>query len=189
MRQPHRLRRRSAEHAARVRRAALGAAVLLLAQSALAPSTFAQSRDVPLPPRLDPAPTVFTITPKELADKPKDPSTLTAAQLAAPSAPVRPPNAATLAPRAEGRGNTTSIDEIVVIGTTSHLPDLGSRWRARQQAAEQDAQGNAHLTVLPLYDPEHPTAFESLLAPPEMQRMGYIDLFRVRFGHRTKPAE
>ena len=94
-----------------------------------------------------------------------------------------------LAPPVEGRGNTTQIDEIVVIGTSSHLPDLGSRWRARQQAAEEDATGNAHLTVLPLYNPEHPTEFESLLAPPEMQRLGYIDLFRVRFGHRTKPAE
>jgi len=164
--------------------AALCAAALLLAQAALA-----QSKDVPLPPRLDPAPTVFTITPKDLSDKPKDPSTLTAAQLAATAAPARPPNAAILAPHVEGRGNTTVIDEIVVIGTSSHLPDLGSRWRARQKAAEEDAKGNAHLTVLPLYDPEHPTTFDSLLAPPEMQRMGYIDLFRVRFGHRTKPAE
>jgi hypothetical protein len=158
--------------------------MLLLVQSA-----FAQSKDVPPPPRLDPAPTVFTITPKELAEKPKDPSTLTAAQLASTAAPARPPNAAILAPRTEGRGNTTTIDEIVVIGTSSHLPDLGSRWRARQQAAEEDAKGNAHLTVLPLYDPEHPTTFESLVAPPEMQRMGYIDIFRVRFGHRAKPEE
>jgi hypothetical protein len=183
MRHRHRLRR-SAERAPLAPRIALGAAALLLAQSALA-----QSRDVPLPPRLDPSPTVFTITPKELADKPKDPSTLSAAQLASTAAPARPPNAAMLAPRPEGRGNTTTIDEIVVIGTSSHLPDLGSRWRARQQAAEEDAKGNAHLTLLPLYDPEHPTTFDSLLAPPEMQRMGYIDIFRVRFGHRTKPAE
>lgn len=176
--------RRNADLAASAARIALGAVVLLLAQSA-----FAQSKDVPPPPRLDPAPMVFTITPKDLSDKPKDPSTLTAAQLAATAAPARPPNAALLAPRVEGRGNTTTIDEIVVIGTSSHLPDLGSRWRARQQAAEEDAKGNAHLTLLPLYDPEHPTTFDSLLAPPEMQRMGYIDLFRVRFGHRTKPAE
>jgi hypothetical protein len=176
--------RPSAERVARALFTALGAAALLLARPA-----FAQSRDVPPPPRLDPAPTVFTITPKDLADKAKDPSTLTAAQLASTAAPDRPPNAATLAPPAEGRGNTAPIDEIIVIGTSSHLPDLGSRWRARQQAAEEDAKGNAHLTVLPLYDPEHPTLFESLLAPPEMQRMGYIELFRVRFGHRAKPAE
>jgi hypothetical protein len=185
MRQPYRLlRRRNADLAARGASAALGAAALLLAQSVLA-----QSRDVPPPPRLDPAPTVFTITPKELAEKPKDPAKLTAAQLASTQAPARPPNAAMLAPPTQGRGNTTTIDEIVVIGTSSHLPDLGSRRRARQQAAEEDAKGNAHLTVLPLYDPERPTEFDSLLAPPEMQRMGYIDLFRVRFGHRTKPAE
>ena len=185
--QPHRLRLRlkSAELGVRNARAALvGAAALLLVQSA-----FAQSKDVPPPPRLDPAPLVFSITPKDISDKPKDPSKLSAAQLASTSAPARPPNAAMLAPPVEGRGNTTQIDEIVVIGTSSHLPDLGSRWRARQQAAEEDATGNAHLTVLPLYNPEHPTEFESLLAPPEMQRMGYIDLFHVRFGHRTKPAE
>jgi hypothetical protein len=144
---------------------------------------------VPPPPRLDPAPLVFSITPKDISDKPKDPSKLSAAQLASTSAPARPPNAATLAPPPEGRGTTTPIDEIVVIGTSSHLPDLGSRWRARQQDAEENAKGNAHLTVLPLYDPEHPTTFDSQLAPPEMQRMGYIDLFHVRFGHRTKPAE
>lgn len=185
MRPGHRPRLRpSIERAARASCTALGAVGLLLAEPA-----FAQSNDVPLPPRLDPAPMVFTITPKDLSDKPKDPSTLTAAQLASTAAPARPPNAAMLAPRVEGRGNTTTIDEIVVIGTSSHLPDLGSRWRARQQEAEEDAKGNAHLTVLPLYDPEHPTTFDSLLAPPEMQRMGYIDLFRVRFGHRTKPAE
>src|SRR5262249_37288738 len=165
-------------------RAALGAAALLLAQSALA-----QSKDVPPPPRLDPSPLVFQISPKDIANKPVDPSKLTAAQLAATAAPARPPNAAMLAPRAEGRGNTTTIDEIVVIGTSSHLPDLGSRWRARQQAAEEDAKGNAHLTVLPLYDPEHPTTFDSQLAPPEMQRMGCIDLCRVRFGHGRRPAE
>jgi len=188
MRHPHRLRlrQRSAELAVRNARAVLGAAALLLA-----PSAFAQfSKDVPPPPRLDPAPLVFQITPKDIADKPVDPSKLTAAQLASTSAPARPPNAAILAPPPEGRGTTTPpIEEIVVIGTSSHLPDLGSRWRARQQAADEDAKGNAHLTVLPLYDPEHPTTFDSLLAPPEMQRMGYIDLFRVRFGHRTKPAE
>jgi hypothetical protein len=180
----HRLRRRSAEIAGRNSRAALGVVALLLAQSALA-----QSKDVPPPPRLDPAPLVFTITPKEIANKPPDPAKLSAAQLASTAAPVRPPNAAMLAPPTQGRGDTAAIDEIVVIGTSSHLPDLGGRWRARQQAAEEDAKGNAHLTVLPLYDPERPTEFDSLLAPPEMQRMGYIDLFRVRFGHRTKPAE
>jgi len=183
-RQPHRRRQRSASRPARAQCIALGAAAVLLAQSALA-----QSKDVPPPPRLDPAPLVFSITPKDIANKPPDPAKLTAAQLASTQAPVRPPNAAMLAPPVHGRGNTTTIDEIVVIGTSSHLPDLGSRWRARQQAAEEDATGNAHLTVLPLYDPARPTDFESLLAPPEMQRMGYIDLFRVRFGHRTKPAE
>ncbi len=175
---------RNIEIATRVGRAALGASLLLLSHSA-----FAQSRDVPPPPRLDPAPLVFSITPKDISDKPLDPAKLTAAQLAAAAAPARPPNAAMLAPPTPGRGNTTTIDEIVVIGTSSHLPDLGSRWRARQQEAEEDAKGSAHLTMLPLYDPAHPTTFDSQIAPPEFQRQGYIDIFHVRFGHRTKPAE
>jgi hypothetical protein len=174
--------RRNADIAARGARAALIAAALLCARN-----LSAQSKDVPPPPRLDPAPLVFTITPKDLADKPKDPGTLTATELVSATAPARPPNAAVLAPAQEGR--STPIDEILVIGPNSHLPDLGSRWRARQQAAEDDAKGRAHLTILPLYDPEHPTTFDSLLTPPEMQRMGYIDLFRVRFGHRAKSGE
>src|SRR6516225_5310840 len=103
MRHPHRLRLRLhlRPRSAELARAALGAAAVLLAQSALA-----QSRDVPPPPRLDPAPLVFQITPKDIADKPVDPSKLSAAQLASTAAPARPPNAAVLAPRTEGRGNT-----------------------------------------------------------------------------------
>ncbi len=91
--------RRSAELAARVGRTALGAAALLLAQSA-----FAQLKDVPPPPRLDPAPTVFTISPKDLSDKPKDPSTLTAAQLAATAAGLgrRTPQCSRRGPKGAG---------------------------------------------------------------------------------------
>ena len=155
-----------------------------------APHAFAQSRDVPPPPRLDRegAPLVFTITPKDLEDNSPDPSKLTASQLATASAPARPPNAAHLAAPVEGRSEP--IEEIVVLGGNWRLPDLGSRWRAKQQEAEEDAKGRAHVTFMPLYDPEHPSpTLSSERIPPELARMGYIDLFRVRFGHHAKSEQ
>jgi hypothetical protein len=156
--------------------AAAGAALLCSAPS------LAQSNDVPPPPRIDRAPLVFTITPKDLEDVQPPPSKLTASQLVSAEAPARPPNAASLAPVPEGR--TEPIEEIVVLGGNWRLPDLGSRWRANQQAAQEDAKGHAHVTFVPLYDPEHPSpTLNSLNIPPELARMGYIDLFRVRFGH------
>jgi hypothetical protein len=160
--------------------AAAGAALLCGAARA-----FAQSSDVPPPPRLDRAPLVFTITPKDLEGIQPDSSKLTASQLVSAEAPARPPNAARLAPLPEGRSEP--IEEIVVLGGDWRLPDLGSRWRANQQAAEEDAKGRAHVTFVPLYDPEHPTpTLNSLHIPPELARMGYIDLFRVRFGRHAK---
>jgi hypothetical protein len=160
-----------------------------MAASALlcaAPRSFAQSSDVPPPPRLDRgAPLVFTITPKDLEDNGPDPSKMTASQLATASAPARPPNAARLAPPPEG--HSEPIEEIVVLGGNSRLPDLGSRWRAKQQAAEEEAKGRAHVTFVPLYDPERPSpTLNSLYIAPELARMGYIDLFRVRFGRHAK---
>ena len=157
------------------------AAVLLCG----APRAFAQPSDVPPPPRLDGGPLVITITPKDLEDGQPDPSKLTASQLVSASAPARPPNAARLASPAEG--HSEPIEEIVVLGGNWRLPDLGSRWRAKQQAAEEEAKGRAHVTFLPLYDPERPSpTINSLYVAPELARMGYIDLFRVRFGHHPK---
>jgi len=162
----------------------LAAAAACAALLCDAPRAIAQSSDVPPPPRLDRAPLVFTITPKDLEDVRPAPSKLTASQLVSAEAPARPPNAARLAPF---EGHSEAIEEIVVLGGNWRLPDLGSRWRANQQAAEDDAKGRAHVTFIPLYDPEHPSpTLNSLNIPPELARMGYIDLFRVRFGRHAK---
>jgi hypothetical protein len=175
---------RTADRGSSAARCALAAAAAALLCGA--PRAFAQSSDVPPPPRLDRAPLVFTITPKDLEDDQPDPSKLTASQLASAAAPARPPNAARLAPP---DGHSEPIEEIVVLGGNWRLPDLGSRWRAKQQAAEEEAKGRAHVTFLPLYDPERPSpTLNSLYIAPELARMGYIDLFRVRFGrHKPEP--
>jgi len=172
--------RRTSERGLGASLAAAGAALLCGASGALA-----QSNDVPPPPRLDRAPLVLTITPKDLEGVQPAPNKLSASQLVAAEAPARPPNAASLAPPPEGRSEP--IEEIVVLGGNWRLPDLGSRWRANQQAAEEEAKGRAHVTFIPLYDPEHPSpTLNSLNIPPELARMGYIDLFRVRFGRHPK---
>jgi hypothetical protein len=175
--------RRTADRESRAARLGLAAAAALLG----ARCALAQSSDVPPPPRLDRAPQVFTITPKDLEDVRPESSKMSASQLASAAAPARPPNAARLAPLPGSRSEP--IEEIVVVGGNWRLPDLGSRWRAKQQAAEEDAKGRAHVTFLPLYDPEHPTTFSSLYVAPELARVGYIDLFRVRFGRHSKPEQ
>jgi hypothetical protein len=98
---------------------------------------------------------------------------------------MRPPNAARLAPLPEERLTPSGVEEIIVLGGNWRLPDLGSRWRARQEAAEE--AGVRHVTLLPLYDPERPTTFNNtFLLNREVERIGYIDLFRLRFGKREK---
>jgi hypothetical protein len=162
-------------------------------------SAHAQLDDVPLPPRLErsgedargaparpPAGTaderrgdlLFELRPQDLA----------AAQAQAPPSAidtfVRPPNAARLAPLPEERLPASGVEEIIVLGGNWRLPDLGSRWRARQEAAEE--AGVRRVTVLPLYDPERPTTFNNtFLLNREVERIGYIDLFRLRFGRRS----
>jgi hypothetical protein len=101
---------------------------------------------------------------------------------------VRPPNAARLAPLPAERTAPSAVEEMIVLGGDPRLPDLGSRWRARQEAAEES--GVAHVTLLPLYDPERPTTFNNtFLLNREVARIGYIDLFRLRFGKRAKRDE
>jgi hypothetical protein len=177
------------------------AAVLLL--SVATASVHAQGDDVPRPPRLDraaedapgpnarrpgntPAQTrgdlLFELRPQDLAEARAQPP---------PSAIdtfMRPPNAARLAPLPEERLTPSGVEEIIVLGGNWRLPDLGSRWRARQEAA--DEAGIPHVTVLPLYDPERPTPFNNtFLLNREVERIGYIDLFRLRFGKRAKPDD
>jgi hypothetical protein len=121
----------------------------------------AQNDDVPLPPRV-------------VADP------------AAAAAPlrIRVPDRARLAPLPEERGATT--DEIVVIGGAQwRLPDLGSAWREDQEAADDAAR--IQTAFLPLYDPENPPQRSDLFVlNREQQRVGYIELFRIRFGRRPR---
>jgi hypothetical protein len=175
-----------------------------LAACALCTARAYAQDDVPLPPRIDrgvdaprsPRTTgqpgtgavenrgelLFELRPEDLIEAAAQapPSTLNTF--------VRPPNAARLAPLPEERRNPREIEEIIVLGGDWRLPDLGSRWRARQEAAEE--AGVPHLTLLPLYDPERPTTYNNtFLLNREFERIGYIDLFRLRFGKRAKPDD
>jgi hypothetical protein len=95
------------------------------------------------------------------------------------------PYSARLAPQPEER--TEALEEVLVTGENEwRLPDLGSRWRARTEAATEPARIAAD--VLPLYDPESPTHTRNdwFIVNEEIRRVGFIELFKVRFG---KPAE
>jgi hypothetical protein len=97
----------------------------------------------------------------------------------------RPPNAARLAPLPEARGDTP--EEIVVIGQGWRLPDLGSEWRERQKEAA--SSGRFSATALPLYDPSDPPLRDTALKTLEERRHGYIELFRLRFGRRSRDSQ
>jgi hypothetical protein len=181
---------------ARLARAFVVACVLPLT------SAWAQKDDVPQPPRIDRAAEAPRGSPAPRAAdgaragsrgelllevRPEDLRAADALPLpSVPDTSVRPPNAARLAPLPEERRPPSGVEEIIVLGGGDwRLPDLGSRWRARQEAA--DEAGVPHLTLLPLYDPEHPTTFNNtFLLNREVERIGYIDLFRLHFGKRAK---
>ena len=90
------------------------------------------------------------------------------------------PRATELAPPTPGR--SLGLDEIVVVGASEwRLPDLGSDWRAR--AAEEQEPERIEVSFLPLYDPERdPIDYDPLNINREIQRVGFIELFRVEFG-------
>jgi hypothetical protein len=137
----------------------------------------AQRDDVPLPPQLDRDP-----VPAPAAAQGPAASALPPEIVGALAAANRPPNSATLAPLAEERKDAP--DEIIVIGRGWRLPDLGSAWRAKQQ--EKEDIGRFSATFLPFYDPDNPPPrLESPLLAPEARRVGYIELFRLRFGRRA----
>jgi hypothetical protein len=109
-------------------------------------------------------------------------SRVEAGPLPAIGPPPRPPNAARLAPLREERRDEP--EEIIVIGQGWRLPDLGSEWRARQKEAENE--GRFALTLLPLYDPERPTPRSEFFLTPAERHHGYIEIFRLRFGRRSR---
>jgi hypothetical protein len=134
------------------------------------------------PPR---APRILAIPPGAVAPPAEPAAAPTAAPMPAALLGVRrPPNAARLAPLPEQRRNDEEPEEIVVIGQGWRLPDLGSEWRARQEEAANE--GRFSVTVLPLYDPSEPPLHTDAFAAPEQRRHGYIELFRLRFGRRSR---
>lgn len=95
------------------------------------------------------------------------------------------PYSARLEPQPEERSG--ALEEVLVIGENEwRLPDLGSAWRANAQAASEPAR--IETDALPLYDPESPTHTRNdwFIVNEEIRRVGFIELFRVRFG---KPDE
>jgi hypothetical protein len=161
---------------AHAKRVARWCAVIVCALAPIGPASAQRRDDVPLPPRLDREPAAATGQPAA------EPAVVPEIVGAAVAAASRPPNAANLAPLPDERANAP--DEIIVIGKGWRLPDLGSAWRAKQQ--EKEDTGRFSATFLPLYDPDNPPErIESPLLAPEARRVGYIDLFRLRFGRRA----
>jgi hypothetical protein len=77
-------------------------------------------------------------------------------------------------------------EEIVVKGTDNpwRLPDLGSAWRAEHDT-ETRATSRMRMDLFPLWDPEAARPERDLLPlNSELRRVGFIEVFRVRFGRR-----
>lgn len=78
-----------------------------------------------------------------------------------------------------------ALEEVLVVGENEwRLPDLGSRWRA--EAAATAELGRIEADLLPLFDPEDPahTRADWFIVNEEIRRVGFIELFKVRFGRR-----
>ncbi len=77
------------------------------------------------------------------------------------------------------------LEEIIVVGKDEwRLPDLGSSWRAEQEARKKP--GRRDWEFLPRYDPERADRHlnRSQLSQEE-QRVGFIELFRFSFDRRS----
>lgn len=81
-------------------------------------------------------------------------------------------------------GREDAMEEVLVIRENPwRLPDLGSEWRARHEAEARPGRITADL--LPLFDPEAEQPTRDLFPlNREMQRVGFIEIFRIRFGDR-----
>ncbi len=94
------------------------------------------------------------------------------------------PFGAHLAPAQKGRAD--DLEEVIVVGRKNpyNLPDLGSA-KAATEAAE--GSGRIRVTLLPLYDPvmDGP-GIDDPFGNREIQRVGYIHVFELRFGGRHK---
>lgn len=95
----------------------------------------------------------------------------------------RGPGQARLAPPEPTR--TPLLEEVVVVGESEwRLPDLGSRWREAQE--EEAPGGRIQVSFFPLYDPENADPNVDLFPRNrEMRRVGFIEIFKIRFGRRS----
>ncbi|HUQ51667.1 MAG TPA: hypothetical protein VM692_05565 [Gammaproteobacteria bacterium] len=156
--------------------------VLVAALTATAQPLAAQSPDAPRAPRIIPAPGA----PAPATPTPAPATTTREPPLQLPEVTLpegrRPPNAASLAPLPDERKGEP--EEIIVIGQGWRLPDLGSEWRAKQKEAQRE--GGFSATALPLYDPAEPPLHSEAFTSREQRRHGYIELFRLRFGRRSR---
>jgi hypothetical protein len=169
---------------------AIAAAVLLLG----AATAHAQRvGDVPLPPRLDqppkaPPPSAARDTPTPIIiTEPIAPRSARAREPLTAFSFGRPPNAAQRAPLPAALEETKGDkpDEIVVIGAGWRLPDLGSDFVDQEQESRRLGK-----SILPLYDPEHPVTFpNTFVLNAEQNRVGYIELFKFKFGKQPTPAK
>ena len=77
------------------------------------------------------------------------------------------------------------LEEIIVVGKDEwRLPDLGSSWRAEQEARKRP--GRTGWEFAPRYDPERAYRHLNLSQrSKEEQRVGFIDLFRFSFGRKS----
>jgi hypothetical protein len=153
-------------------RASRSSLELLLAFALSGASTVALGQqDLTLPPRLGDAPPAAAAQRDEHAD----------ANPAAADAAETGPGGAELAAQPKARAD--SLEEVVVVGQgwrLPALPDLGSSWR---QTHAPNKEGRIHVGFTPLYDPSaSPTASDVFLTNREIRRVGFLQLFQVRFG-------
>ncbi len=91
------------------------------------------------------------------------------------------------ATEAEPSGESSEVmEEIVVVSDQNpwRLPDLGSEWRAAQE--EQAETGRISVELLNLWDPEaedYPR-HNPYVVSDGIRRVGFLEVFRVRFGRR-----
>lgn len=113
-----------------------------------------------------------------------------AQQGAAPEELVRPPSVEAgtrsderpgAARLAEPPARENAREEVVVIGEQRfRLPDLGGEWRQ-----EEARPARIRAEFFHLYDPNDPTnRIEPFPINQEASRVGFIEIFRIRFGGR-----
>ena len=87
---------------------------------------------------------------------------------------------------AAAQTDAAQLEEIVVVSDQNpwRLPDLGSSWRGQDDGPDDD--GRISVELVPLWNPdaeEIPTD-NPFSVGDDFGRVGFIEVFRVRFGRR-----